>query len=377
MKKILRRIRRRYLPRMLLAVGTLLFTLLILEALVRVFLPQQIIMLRPDIYQSVADVGWRHAPNVDTTVNTGEGPVRLITDENGYRIGPDMPAPGTEDIRILALGDSFLEALQVEYEDTMMAQLADLLAQHTGQTVRIVNTGVGDWNPNHYRIEAENMLARESFDLALVFLYTANDLQSRSVAQYAPRQKTIRHDFGIPGSLSRQEIIDNLLYPLNDALETRSHLYVFAKNSTHTVLARLGLTAYYFPKALRRSYATSPDWNETADICAEIASIAAGYDVPIVFVLLPSVHQIDPDMLDWYVKAFDVDPASINLDQPSEILGAALAERNLTLIDTTAALRAAQANGQTLYGDVDQHFNENGHTVVAGVLFDQLEIDPP
>lgn len=61
------------------------------------------------------------APNLDTRINTGEREVRLLTDAAGHRIGPDPRPEAT--YRVLALGDSYQAALQVEHEQTFTALL--------------------------------------------------------------------------------------------------------------------------------------------------------------------------------------------------------------------------------------------------------------
>ena len=89
--------------------------LLLAELIVRLFLPQSLILPRPDVWYPVAGLGWNRAANLDTKVNFGgAGQVRLITDGEGNRIGANGKVQDPE-LRILALGDSFVEALQVEY----------------------------------------------------------------------------------------------------------------------------------------------------------------------------------------------------------------------------------------------------------------------
>jgi hypothetical protein len=90
--------------------------LLIAELIVLTVSPQNLILRRPDVWYPVEGPGWNRAPNLDTPVNFGgAGAVRLITDGEGNRIGAagKVQSPA---IRILALGDSFVEALQIEYE---------------------------------------------------------------------------------------------------------------------------------------------------------------------------------------------------------------------------------------------------------------------
>src|SRR5215831_15284807 len=68
-----------------LLTGSMAVALLLGEVLIRVFAPQQLVSLRPDIWQPVDSVGWRFRPRVNTTYSTGERWVHIVTDTNGYR----------------------------------------------------------------------------------------------------------------------------------------------------------------------------------------------------------------------------------------------------------------------------------------------------
>jgi hypothetical protein len=113
--------RRRFrLPRaaeVALVLVSLVLACLAAEVLVRIVEPQQLIVDRPDIWQPRDTVGWEHRPNVQTTVNTGEGFVHFRTDAEGFRIGRAGRVEG--DRQVLLIGDSFMEALQVEYEQSL------------------------------------------------------------------------------------------------------------------------------------------------------------------------------------------------------------------------------------------------------------------
>src|SRR6266480_6773533 len=57
------------------------------EWLVRRVAPQQLILLRPDVWQPADSLGWVNQPNVNTMINTGDRTVRLMTDRDGFRVG--------------------------------------------------------------------------------------------------------------------------------------------------------------------------------------------------------------------------------------------------------------------------------------------------
>ena len=65
----------RNLPLLLCAT---LGSIILAEILVRIFAPQQLIILRPDIWQPTNVLGYRHHENANTVVNLGEATVHLV-----------------------------------------------------------------------------------------------------------------------------------------------------------------------------------------------------------------------------------------------------------------------------------------------------------
>lgn len=352
----------------LLVVFSTTVTLLIAEVAVRQFFPQQLIEFRQDIYIPMERFGFGLKANNDTVVNRGEGKVRLVTDDLGHRIQAGGRKT-TASINILALGDSFLEALQVKYEQTMTALLENELAEKTGKTVSILNTGVSMYNPNHYLMLARKELSKRDFDLVVVFIYMANDVIDERISYYPPLAPTSKKALRIPKYFSKREIVDAILYPVNDFLEGKSHLFVLFKDRAKTLLARLGLTPYYFPSVMKKSMAQSDQWTLTAETLLDIEREASLHNAPVLFVLLPASYQVNTETFKWYLKSFNIDPATVDLDQPSRILTTELRKRNLRVLDTTQALRQAHADGiHDLYGETDPHFSPSGHRIVAAYL---------
>ncbi len=356
-----------------LLLSSLLVTLLVLEAVVRIFMPQQLIVRQPHMYKPDSDgFGWRHQVNVNTVVNTGEGEVHFLTNEKGFRVGTPNQPLRSPDYKVLVLGDSFLEALQVEYEDTMTASIERELTAQWGMDVEVVNTGVSGWDPNQYLMQAKEELSGGEYDLVLVFLYSPNDIIEEYVESYPPRNPSKR-SLRWPDGLGKKELIDSFFYPVNDLLEEMSHLYVFTKHGTEVILAKVGLSRYFFPRWLKLAYADSPAWTVTADVCVLIADEAARSGAPIVFVHLPGHYGVETETLDWYINAFNIDPATIDVDQASRILSQELEARGLTFLDAAIPLRAAhEAGADRLYGKIDPHFTVLGHEVIGEYIVDWL-----
>jgi hypothetical protein len=354
---------KRFILRLLLFLLILPF---VLELSVRLFIPQQLIRF-DNIYVPEEGLGQVPAPNLDMTLNTGERDIRYITDSEGVRIG-QHPVVNPQK-RILVLGDSFVVAMQVEYEDSTVGILESDLSGTLGYPVSVANMGSAAFNVNHYHIREKRELAEGSYDLVVVLLYAGNDFVSRRVDSYEAFSTTTTSTLRLPRSLSRDELVDAVFYPVNDFLETSSHLYVLLKDRASTLLAKVGLSERYFPQELLRSEADSPVWETTASILADIQADAARHQTPVLFALLPSVYQIDSAYLDWAYQAFGVTPNQVDVEQPGKLLAAALRPYTITLLDTFIPLREAYERGNTeLFGDVDTHLSPEGHQVVADFL---------
>ena len=336
------------------------------EALVRFVAPQQLIDINESIWQPADTLGYVNRPNLLTTINWGEGRVTLRTDREGFRISRAGRVEGKK--HVLLLGDSFMEAVQVEYEGSLAGLLESRLSAAMGEPVAVRNTAVNGWDPGQYLEQARRALARDPFDVVLVSVFLGNDLLENPPEYYSPRRLITPHNLRWPRSTRWPEIVDALLFPVNDVLEQHSHLFVFTRKRTRTLLMRFGLTPLLVPRELLRSWATSVMWSRTADICKKIADAAAQHGVPALILLVPADYQVDPDLTQEFIKGFGLDPNSLDLDQPNRLLGAELAARRLDVIDVLPDMRAEHARGKRLYGRIDAHLTVQGHDAIERLI---------
>ncbi|MBN1563390.1 MAG: SGNH/GDSL hydrolase family protein [Anaerolineae bacterium] len=342
----------------------LLLLIPILELGVRVMIPQQLIKPFPGYTPDDTGLGVRMKANMDMVANTGDGSARILTDEHGFRIGEDGPCEA--DTRILALGDSYLQAIQVDYESTTTGQLERILTDQRGAPVCVFNTGVPAYDPNHYRIFAKRELAA-AYDMVIVFVYAGNDIITKEVEEFKPSKTNTIHEFRMLTSLNKNQIVNRILYPINDRLERNSHLFILFKDRSSVQLARLGLTAYYFPEHLLTT-ADPERWPLTANTLADIVQEANQYDIPAIIVLLPSIYQVDQNRLDWAIDAFGIKREEVDLAQPGRRLQDELQRYDIELIDLLPEFREEAAQGTVLFGRIDTHLSPAGHTLVADAL---------
>ena len=363
--------------RVLLSVSVFGVALLITEVAIRILLPQNLILIRPDVWVPDERYGWVTAPDANVEISAGESRVRFRTDYRGNRIDhrDDVPLPGLAGRAVLAVGDSFLQAVEVDYEDTLGAVVERGFPAVGPSSLRVVNSGVSGWTPSHYRLKVEDALeSGRHYDAIVVLFYLGNDVVRKRVDRFRARAPTVRHSLRMPHELSRREIVAALLYPINDFLEESSHLFAFVRDRSLLLRMKFGLTQIRMPDLLDRRMTYTPAWDLTAEICTDLERAASRVGVPVLFALVPSIHEVDHEFVQRYVEFLGMDPSRYDLDQPSREMGRRLQRMGLRVLDLTPALREAYAaGGARLYDRVTVHLSPRGHEVVGRALVPALE----
>ncbi len=135
------------------------------EFAVRILRPQQLRHLGA-LYRPADTIGFERRPDLHTRANLGDRWVDVITDHQGFRVG--RAGRVEADTRVLLLGDSFVEALGVTYEESFAGLLQARLPARLGRPVAVRNGGVSGYSPSHYLLAAERALRREPFALVVV-----------------------------------------------------------------------------------------------------------------------------------------------------------------------------------------------------------------
>lgn len=364
----------RWATRGLLLAVSMILGLALAEGAVRLVIPQALPSYAPGIWiPDDTGLGHRLAADLDEMVNTGERDTRFRTDALGHRIGRSGPSSRAGELRVVTVGDSFLEAMAVGWADTITGRLEVLLSAATGRDAVVVNTGVSGTTPNHYRLFAERELARQPADAVVIFLFVGNDVVSHRRDELPKRPPQPREALRWPRGASADELVSAWVHPLYTALREHSHLVVLAKSRGLGLMVRLGLTDHSFPTVFLPSEADADRWRVTAEICAEIAARARAAGAPTLVVLLPPDYAIEREMGAAFAASAGLAPGEVDFDQPARILAALLEREGVATLDATPVLSRAWAeHGVPLFGRVDRHLSPAGHEVVAEAVADRL-----
>ena len=268
-----------------------LFTASLLEIFVRVFAPQVLPQDVPDLWVQDEAIRWKHHANARVLANTGERDVWVCTDAAGDRVDCAAPAHAACRKRILAVGDSYVEALAIPFQETVWQRLDT----DTGACSSIA--GVSGYYLSQYLATVRTRLAEPGahFDLVILALYVGNDMTDRAEALPATQDVQRRPLRLLPAQLTAKGIYD-WFYPYNAWLESRSHAYVALRFAIRRFNDPGDVGLYGVPRALRKSQLTPAFLDETARGVRLAAEAAHLHAARVLVVVIPERSQVlDPD----------------------------------------------------------------------------------
>ena len=326
------------------------------EILVRVFDPQVLQQDVPDLWLQDPAISWKHAANVRMVANTGDRDVEICTDAAGDRVACGAASRSDCAKRILAVGDSYVEALAVPFSETVWQRIdAD-----TGACTSVA--GVSGYRLSQYLATVRARLAAPGadFDLVILAFYVGNDMTD-DVEKLPAAQDVQRRPLRLlPAGLSAEALFD-WFYPFNAWLESRSHAYVALRFAIRRFRDPGDVGLYGVSRALRKSQLTPAFLDETARGVRLVAEAAHQYGARVLVVVIPERNQVlEPDGA-RLLRAIPGLAGDIDMDLTSRefvprLEAIAAIDR---VVDLLPILRAH--SDPAFWGERDGHFSPLGH----------------
>jgi hypothetical protein len=154
----------------LLAAGVLV-GILVCEILLRLLGISYLVFNRTDPIRGVA-----HIPNIKATRRGVDEPRVLIEiNSDGWR-GPETALKHPGIFRIALLGDSFIEAFEVSFQNTVGEVIERRLSAARGTPVEVLNFGHGGYGTTQELLTLQHEVWKYSPDLILLAVTTGNDI---------------------------------------------------------------------------------------------------------------------------------------------------------------------------------------------------------
>jgi hypothetical protein len=146
-------------------------------------------LLDPDLTLGYAvwswhpDLGWSQTPggHFEYVYEADAPPVVVDFNSLGFRDREHALEKPAGVRRVIVLGDSFSEAVQVGLEQTYWHRIEALLAEQTGAGWEVINLGVGDFGTGQESIALETIGFRFDPDVVVIQIFPLNDIINNSI----------------------------------------------------------------------------------------------------------------------------------------------------------------------------------------------------
>ena len=366
----------------LLVIG-LVAPLLVVELAVRLFGP-----ILPGNYNTGTFLtthpvyGRFHVLGFDGWIKTPEFTARVTINSLGLR-GPEQSyekPPGVT--RILVLGDSFVEAAQVDQHQAMVGRLEAALNESRTGRYEVLNGGVGGWGTGQQYVYLTAEGYRYEPDVVLVVLYLGNDIYDNSYVLQG-RPKNPHEPYFVPrddGSLRQLDFRVRKPEQVNPAvglLRAQSGLWnIFetgvlyklddpGEDSEELRLNRFNLNKMLV-HAVKPNERLEDAWRVTTGLLRRIEEAGRERGIPTAVVVAPAAWQVYGEDWDDLIHGNKLRPDEWSADSPNRLLAERSAEIRAPMLDLLPALRdEAELSPNRLYFPSDKHWTPDGHAVAA------------
>lgn len=344
----------------LLFLSTLL-TLGFLEVAVRTLFPDTDVLGSRDPI-----IGKIHRPNLDLTLHGDGWTSHVITNKEGW-MGKDFSIEKPAGIRrFIHLGDSVIEAQQVDTDKTFVSQLETLLP-HTEQ----LNLAVGGQGTLPELLTYEHYGKTYHPDTVVLWFFSGNDWRDNLLSGSVVPQ-TLSGDSARPVG-----VVGWTKYVLLQYFRLPRFVYERESRSPAVtqLLLKTGLLSMQpeqqkeaeIPLQYRASVLETPERAQaleaTKTLLARFAKEASG---SLVLALMPSVLETKPGAIEELQAQYPaLKGKTLDLEYSSRTLKTLAAQLHIRFFDLTPTLRDAYARGISPHLLSDGHLSQEGHDIVA------------
>ena len=353
----------------LLALGAIVFALIVLELLLRLMpslMPEEAQlrihwrqMANADTARSLADpyLGFVYPANVRSTLVQTSVNFEFQMDSHGYR----NLGPWPDHADVVAVGDSWVFSYGVNDDETWSHQVERSLPG-----TRVMNLGLAGYGPEQYTRTYERVGIPLHPKVLLYGIFPGNDLEDTGVFQSWVAA-------GSPGNYIRWRTRARV-QQLNTPIVGKSYVVLLVRESWKNRRARFGsrtvtwgdghhlrLAGDLYRKDARHAVPGDPEFEEAMAALERARSLAAAQGTRVVVLLFPTKEEVYLPLLNHPVP------------QPLAAFAQELTRRKIDFIDLSGPFTAQAKAGRSVYFELDPHPNRLGYGIIARTVSDYLE----
>lgn len=325
-------------------------------------------------------------PELDMSYYSEEGNsmVHLKTTKDGY-IGEDVLREKGEGVkRIAVLGDSFVQALQVDYDKNFTALLEEKLnTRDSTYTWEMLNFGTGGQGTSEQIIKYEYVVKGYDPDIVLLVLYEGNDYSDNenfhtSYPELVPSFEKGEYKIPVEDSTHTEEITvseRSFLKKILLSFKTIDILHRAARQNEKisALLVKVGVfkdlsvvdrtLGDILPFLMKEGYGESVDFSIQSTLIKHLQSQVEADGARFMMILIPSHWQTSNHFRERISKSYE----GVDFELPSKILNSQVSAPTHTLYTRfTVEINEEKA---PIYILSRGHLTSYGHEVVAEELY--------
>jgi hypothetical protein len=305
---------------------------------------------------------------------------------NSHRLRDrEIPYERSGAYRILVLGDSFTEAIQVELEETFSKQLERRL----GAGVEVVDGGTAGYGTDNELLFYLHEGRRYRPDLVLLAFNTGNDV----LESYTPLLRAVGFPYP-PKPYFLPEGGGLVLHgspvpPPERHLVSEAKQWLLQRSLVYRLVRSLDL-----PRLVRPAHAAEglaleasvldvlrrddpPEWRQawhvTEGLVRRLRHVATRDGARFAVVVLTTAHEVSPRYWNWKLRSAPHPAADYDVDKANRVMATFLARQAIPAIPLLEGFRAhLKATGRTGYFEWDPHWNPEGHALAADLIGEGL-----
>jgi len=375
------------------------------------------------LFQTDENIGWVHLPNTEANwQGYNEYNIDVKINSLGLRDYERTYAkpPGT--FRILILGDSFTEGMQVDLAQTFPARLQACLVGRASRPVEVINAGNSAYGPGEQLLFFTHEGVKYQPDLILVAIFAGNDIKDmRREIDGNMTQSFGGYQFYLDGGRLEKRWIewadppDERISLLEQFLRRYSGLYYTFQSPDSQVLREadrfvepwwpdlfasgpgpetsepIGYPDFAFDEYLiifAKDFPNNPLvpprvkelWQLFKAVLQELQAEVERQGAQLGAVIIPREAQVHQELyaqrVSEYTKRYDLlqaGPDAWDMNAPDQAISDFMAELDVPTLDLKPGFQTyAQTHDDLLYFQRDIHFNEKGHQLAADLMCDWL-----
>lgn len=339
-------------------------------------------------YEPDPRFGWGHTPNGSAWRKQDGREVQVQINAQGLRDSPHAYNKPEGVYRIIVLGDSFAEAVQVPLEASFPKLIETILMAKrlpSESGAEVINAGTSGYGTDNELLFFRTEGAKYKPDLVLLEFCICNDVRNNWYELENVDAGGFRKPYFAPegnGLVLKSypfPLHVTVITPLKEWLNRHVRLYPFLRETRDRLMSGSGPAGSGIPLDYQVYLKEYPEswkvaWRVTEGLLRELKREVSAHGARLFVAIVPTRLQVHAE--DWG-QTLEMYPQMKNhewdLDKPNRMLGEILEREGIRYVDLLPSLRRHVAQtGAKLYLTSDGHWNEEGHRVASDIMVQEL-----